>query len=52
MDNSLINIRFMYWHLILDKGKILPIITYNSYHRENKSKLFEIYNLFGFRPGR
>jgi hypothetical protein len=50
MDNTHINIRFIYWHLQLEKGKYLPKISYNKYHRENKLAYgwFKIHNFFGY----
>jgi len=48
MDNTLINIRIKYWHIQWEKGKCYPTIRYNSYHRDNKTPFFEVYNFFGF----
>lgn len=47
MDNTYINIRIKYWHFQWEKGKGYPNIRYNSYHKENKTPFFEIYNFFG-----
>jgi|694.fasta_scaffold00683_3 hypothetical protein len=50
MDNTLINIRFIYWHLQLERDNFLPKISYNDYHRQTKLKYgwFSIHNFFGY----
>jgi hypothetical protein len=48
MDNTHINIRIIYWHLQLERGKCLPKICYNDYHRQTKLEngWFQIHNFF------
>ncbi|WP_423176277.1 MULTISPECIES: hypothetical protein [unclassified Stenotrophomonas maltophilia group] len=51
MSNSIINIRFLSWHLQWDRGAWHPVVSFNGYHRENNwpDGFFSVYDFPGIR---
>ena len=42
MNDLILNIRFLYWHLQI-RENLLPRIIYNEYHRTANTPCFRVY---------
>lgn len=34
MSNLIFNLRILFWHIQIERGRWCPTISFNSYHRE------------------
>lgn len=50
MDNTIINIRFLEWHFMIERGRWKPRLLRNTWHYDTawRDGRFRVYRFFGY----